>query len=67
VGSVMSFRCLALCRVDFLQRSSPTARRVGKSASVGEIANIVGLSRQTIYRIKDDPAASEGALATRGM
>jgi putative DNA-invertase from lambdoid prophage Rac len=40
---------------------------LGKSASVGEIANIVGLSRQTIYRIKDDPAASEAALATWGM
>src|SRR5262249_10919761 len=40
---------------------------LGKSASVGEVARTIGLTRQTIYRIKDDPAGSEDALATWGM
>jgi hypothetical protein len=26
-----------------------------------------GLTRQTVYRIKDDPAGAEAALATWGM
>jgi len=38
----------------------------GKSASVGEVARSTGLTRQTIYRIKDDPAVAEAALATWG-
>ena len=37
---------------------------LGKYASVGEVARITGLTRQTVYRIKDDPAAAEAALAT---
>jgi len=40
---------------------------LGKSASVGEVAKTVGLTRQTVYRIKDDPAAAEAALATWGI
>jgi putative DNA-invertase from lambdoid prophage Rac len=44
-----------------------TQAMLGKSASVGEVAKTVGLTRQTIYRIKDDPAAAEAALATWGM
>src|SRR5580704_2398677 len=40
---------------------------LGKSASVGEVAQTIGLTRQTIYRIKDDPAAAEAALATWGI
>jgi DNA-binding XRE family transcriptional regulator len=39
---------------------------LGKSASVGEVAKTVGLTRQTVYRIKDDPAAAEAALAAWG-
>jgi hypothetical protein len=35
---------------------------LGKSASVGEVAKTVGLTRQTVYRIKDDPAAAEGIV-----
>jgi predicted DNA-binding transcriptional regulator AlpA len=27
---------------------------LGKSVSVGEVARITGLTRQTVYRIKDD-------------
>ena len=40
---------------------------LGKSASVGEVARVTGLTRQTVYRIKDDPAGAEAALATWGM
>jgi putative DNA-invertase from lambdoid prophage Rac len=40
---------------------------LGKSASVGEVARTVRLTRQTVYRIKDDPAAAEAALAFWGM
>jgi DNA invertase Pin-like site-specific DNA recombinase len=39
----------------------------GKSASVGEVARAIGLTRQTVYRIKDDPIGAEAALATWGM
>src|SRR5262249_2945304 len=35
--------------------------------SAGQIADETGLSRQTIYRIKDDPAGAEDALAAWGM
>ena len=38
-----------------------------KAASVGETARTTGLARQTVYRIKDDPAAAEAALAVWGM
>ena len=40
---------------------------LGKSATVGEVARTTGLTRQTIYRIKDDPAGAEAAFATWGM
>ena len=40
---------------------------LGKSSSVGEVARTTGLTRQTVYRIKDDAAAAEAALATWGM
>jgi putative DNA-invertase from lambdoid prophage Rac len=40
---------------------------LGKSASVGEVAKTIGLTRQTVYRIRDDPAAAEAALAMWGM
>jgi DNA invertase Pin-like site-specific DNA recombinase len=40
---------------------------LGNSAGVGEIARSVGLTRQTVYRIKDDPASAEAALVTWGM
>jgi putative DNA-invertase from lambdoid prophage Rac len=35
---------------------------IGQNAGISEIAKVSGLSRQTIYRIKDDPAAAD-ALA----
>ena len=40
---------------------------LGQEAGIGRIANETGLSRQTIYRIKDDPTGSEAALATWGL
>src|SRR5262249_1544684 len=39
---------------------------LGQSANIIQIANATKLSRQTVYRIKDDPAAAEAALATWG-
>ncbi|SHG50327.1 recombinase family protein [Bradyrhizobium erythrophlei] len=35
---------------------------IAQSAGIGEIAKITGISRQTIYRIKNDPVAAEAAL-----
>jgi putative DNA-invertase from lambdoid prophage Rac len=40
---------------------------LGKSASVGEVARVTGLTRQTVYRIKGDPVGAEAALATWGI
>jgi putative DNA-invertase from lambdoid prophage Rac len=37
------------------------------STPVAQIAKETGLSRQTIYRINEDPAASEAALTTWGL
>jgi putative DNA-invertase from lambdoid prophage Rac len=34
---------------------------------IAQIAKETGLTRQTVYRIKDDPAGAEGALAVWGM
>lgn len=39
----------------------------GKGLNPSEIAKASGLSRQTVYRIKDDRAAAERALATWGL
>jgi putative DNA-invertase from lambdoid prophage Rac len=36
---------------------------LGQNTNIVQIAKAAGLSRQTIYRIKDDPAAAEAALA----
>jgi putative DNA-invertase from lambdoid prophage Rac len=38
-----------------------------QSATIALIAKETGLSRQTIYRIKDDPASAEAALAAWGL
>jgi hypothetical protein len=37
---------------------------LGQGAGVGPMT---GLTRQTVYRIKDDAAAAEAALAERGL
>lgn len=36
---------------------------LGKGTGISEVAKISGLSRQTVYRIKDDPEGTEKALA----
>ena len=38
-----------------------------EALGIAQIAKDTGLSRQTIYRIKDDPAGSEASLAAWGM
>jgi putative DNA-invertase from lambdoid prophage Rac len=40
---------------------------LGKPTGVGDVARITGLTRQTVYRIKDDPVSAEAALATWGI
>ena len=37
---------------------------LGQSANIIAIAKATNLSRQTVYRIKGDPASAEAALAT---
>ena len=37
---------------------------LGQSANILATAKAANLSRQTVYRIKDNPAAAEAALAT---
>jgi putative DNA-invertase from lambdoid prophage Rac len=38
-----------------------------ETVGIAQIAKDTGLSRQTVYRIKDDPAGAEGALAVWGL
>ncbi len=40
---------------------------LGKNMSASVIANASGLSRQTVYRIKEDPAAAQKALMVWGL
>jgi putative DNA-invertase from lambdoid prophage Rac len=40
---------------------------LGQPPGIIPIAKATGLSRQTIYRIKDDPAGSKMALASWGL
>jgi putative DNA-invertase from lambdoid prophage Rac len=37
------------------------------AVGIAQIAKETGLTRQTVYRIKDDPAAAEAGLAAWGM
>jgi putative DNA-invertase from lambdoid prophage Rac len=39
---------------------------LGKDANIAQIARAANLTRQTVYRIKDDPASAEAALVTWG-
>jgi putative DNA-invertase from lambdoid prophage Rac len=41
--------------------------QLGQATGIAQIAKAVGLTRQTIYRIKDDPAACESALTASGL
>ena len=38
-----------------------------EAVSIAHIARETGLTRQTVYRIKDDPAGAEAALAAWGI
>ncbi len=38
-----------------------------QAVGIAQIAKETGLTRQTVYRIKDDPAGAEAALAAWGM
>jgi putative DNA-invertase from lambdoid prophage Rac len=38
-----------------------------QTVAITQIAKEIGLTRQTIYRIKDDPAGAEAALAAWGL
>ena len=40
---------------------------LGKNDAVTQVAKLTGLSRQTVYRIKDEPAAAEKALTMWGL
>jgi hypothetical protein len=40
---------------------------LGQDTNVSSIAKVTKLSRQTIYRIKDSPAAAEATLAAWGQ
>lgn len=40
---------------------------LGKNEAVTQVAKLTGLSRQTVYRIKDEPAAAEKALTLWGL
>jgi hypothetical protein len=51
-----------------MSQPAPTLRRLpaGTCWDKQRLALLVGLSRQAVYRIKDDPAVAEAALAARG-
>jgi DNA invertase Pin-like site-specific DNA recombinase len=52
----------------FTRTQFETVRNMlGQEAGVSIIAKTTGLSRQTIYRIKDDAAGSEAALISWGQ
>jgi DNA-binding phage protein len=40
---------------------------LSQATGIAQIAKAAGLSRQTVYRIKDDPAACEAALTAWGI
>ncbi|OAI30449.1 recombinase, partial [Methylosinus sp. R-45379] len=40
---------------------------LGQGTGVGPVAAVTGLTRQTVYRIRDDAAAAEAALAEWGL
>ncbi len=48
------------------EQLTTASNMLGQSAGIGEIAKTTGLSRQTVYRIKDDPVTAEAALASWG-
>ncbi len=51
-------------REQFMKARSMLGRQ---TAGIAQIAKETGLTRQTVYRIKDDPAGAEAALAAWGL
>ncbi|QSZ58356.1 recombinase family protein [Rhizobium sp. ZX09] len=51
----------------FTRQQVDTVRDLlSKETQIAEVARVTGLSRQTVYRIKDDPQGTEKALAIWG-
>lgn len=51
----------------FTRQQVDTVRDLlSKETQIAEVARVTGLSRQTVYRIKDDPQGTEKALALWG-
>lgn len=48
------------------EQFSTVCEMLALSAGIGQIANATGLSRQAVYRIRDDRAGAQGALARWG-
>jgi putative DNA-invertase from lambdoid prophage Rac len=57
------------CKPSFTRQQFDAVRGMLGQQGVGiaQIAKTAGLSRQTVYRIKDDPVGSEAALAAWGI
>ena len=49
------------------EQFSVVQNMLGQSTNIADIAKTAGLSRQTVYRIKDDPTSAETALAMWGQ
>ena len=55
----------AVARILAAARKAIDAR--GADISIADVARTLGVTRQTVYRIKGDPAGAEGALVAWGM
>jgi len=71
-----SYKSLARTKADRYRGRKPSFSReqfeavrdlLVQEEPIGRIANTTGLSRQTVYRIKDNPTAALAALAMWGM
>ena len=50
-----------------LERGTCRAMLGQQAVGIAQIAKETGLTRQTVYRIKGDPAGAEGALVAWGL
>ena len=52
----------------FTRQQFKTVRdMLGQATGIAQVAKASGLSRQTVYRIKDDPMSCEAALTAWGL
>jgi hypothetical protein len=56
-----------VCCNNFKDATKPAATQFDKMRDIPRQSKETGLTRQTVYRIKGDPAGAEGALAAWGM